>query len=387
MTKPSSRWTPIAVVLGFFLVMGSLEALSLYVATVRSGRPVSWLRIFTGTFPSLLIQLALAWPVGVLSRRARLGPGTWLKRLPIHVVGAFLFAAIVAFGSVVIFKQLGRLASSDPLPIVAVRTFVAFAANQLAIYGALVGVFHALDYLRESEQRERERARLADSLAEARLNALRSQLSPHFFFNTLNAISTFALQGRREHVGDMVGALGDLMRASLDERLPHQVPLSRELELLALYLDIQRVRFADWLRIERTVQPEALEVLVPSLMLQPLVENVIEHGGSGGEGPTVVRIDCSIDGDALRIEIGNPARASAEGRGGGLGLGVGLRNTGERLEQLHPGEHDFRFGEASGGGFVTVVVIPARRAPATAAPADPARPTFASRMAPTEVRS
>lgn len=371
MTQPNSKWTPVAVVLGFFLVMGSLEALSFYVATVRSGRPMTAWALATAICPSLVIQIALAWPVSVLSRRARLGPGTWHRSLPIHIVGALVFAGIVTVWAVLVVRELGLLVSKDPLSDIFFRNFIAIAANQIAVYGSLVGVFHALEYLRESEQRERERARLELNLADARLNALRSQLSPHFFFNTLNAISTFALQGRREHVGDMVGALGELMRASLDERLPHEVPLWRELELLDLYLDIQRVRFADWLRIEREVQPEALDVLVPSLMLQPLVENVIEHGGSSGDDPTVVRIRCRLEGADLAIDIENPTSEDADAPGGGLGMGVGLRNTKERLEQLHPGEHSFRFGAVPGGGFVTAVRLRARHATPSAAP-DPA---------------
>jgi hypothetical protein len=366
MTKPSPQRTAIFVVLGFFLVLGSLEALSLIVATARAGRPLSVPRLLQGTLPSWIIQLALAWPLRWLSRRARLGPGTWLKRLPVHAFGAFLFVSLTVLGTVLIFKWLGRL-GDDSLQTVAVRSFFAFLANQVAIYGAMVGVFHALDYLQEPEQRERERARLAASLTETRLNALRSQLSPHFFFNTLNAISTFALQGRPDQVGDMVGALGDLMRASLDDRLPHQVPLRRELELLDLYLDIQRVRFADWLRVEQEVAADATDVLVPSLMLQPLVENAIEHGGSGADGQNLVRIRCRMDRDALAIEIENPRPATNGGSSDELRLGVGLRNTKERLEQLYPGQHEFRFGTVPGRGFVTAVRIPARRE----APRDP----------------
>jgi two-component system sensor histidine kinase AlgZ len=189
----------------------------------------------------------------------------------------------------------------------------------------------------------------------------------------LNAISTFSLQGRPEQVAEMVGALGELMRASLDEQLPHEVPLRRELELLGLYLDIQRVRFQDWLRIEERVDPGACEVLVPSLILQPLVENAIEHGGPDVDGLHRVRIGCALERGALRIEIANPESAGeppAHARAGG---GVGLRNTRERLEQLYPGEHDFRCGAVAGRGFVTAVRIPVRGAvaPPTTAQAAP----------------
>jgi len=367
MSRPLSQRSTILVLLAFFLLLGGIEGFSLYLATLRAGLPIRPLRLLTGTFPSLVMQMALTWPVALVSRRFRLGPGTWARRLPIHAVAALLFSALVVFGSVVIFDRLGRL-EGEPVPAVAVRFFFSTLANQIVLYSMLVGIFHALDYLRESEQRERERAELAISLAESRLHALRSQLSPHFFFNTLNAISTFALQGRPERVGDMVGALGDLMRASLDDRLPHEVPLRRELELLDLYLEIQRVRFSDWLRIEQQIDRDALDVLVPSLVLQPLVENAIAHGGQDEHEINRVRIRCHLAGpDALVLEIENPAPGVEAPSGNGLRMGVGLRNTRARLEQLHPDRHEFGFGPVEGRGFVTTIRLPVRRAAAPVA--------------------
>ncbi|NOT34919.1 MAG: histidine kinase [Candidatus Eisenbacteria bacterium] len=361
MRRLDSKWTPVAAVLAFFFVIGSLEALSLYVADARVGRTVTLGSMLKGTLPSWIVQLSIAWPVGWLSRHARLGPDTWLRRLPLHLLGAFLFSAITVIGTVLIFKWTGQL-GQQPMLVTVQRSFFAFLANQVAMYGAMVGMFHALDYLQESEQRERERARLAASLTEARLNALRSQLSPHFFFNTLNAISTFSLQGRPGQVTEMVGALGDLVRASLDDQLPHQVPLKRELELLDLYLDIQRVRFADWLRVELDIEPRAVEMLVPSLVLQPLIENAIEHGGQSPDGLNHVRLRVGLEGEALLIEITNPLADLAPARPERPRLGVGLRNTRERLEQLYPGEHAFRSEAAPGHEYVTTIRIPARRA-------------------------
>ena len=362
MSRPIPRWTTIVVVLGFFLLLGSIEGLSLYAATVRAKLPYTLWRVVSGSIPSLTMQLALTWPVAVLSSRLRLEPGRWARRLPVHALAALLFAVIVVIGTVLIFDAMGRL-QGEPVRAVAVRMFFSTLANQIVIYAMLLGIFHAIDYLNESEQRERERARLEASLAESRLQALRSQLSPHFFFNTLNAISTFALQGRPERVGDMVGALGDLMRASLDDRLSHEVPLRRELELLDLYLEIQRVRFADWLRVEQQIDADALDVLVPSLVLQPLVENAIAHGGQDERDLNVVRIACRLaPEDTLVLTIENRASDTAVPSTNGLRMGVGLRNTRERLEQLHPGRHGFEFGRVDGRGFVTVIRLPARRA-------------------------
>ena len=337
-----------------FLLAG-LESLSFHVGMERLGRPISWPRAVAGVLPSWLILAVLAWPVRELSRRVRLGPGSWKVSLPVHVVAAAAFIAAKCWTTAFVNGSLGLL-DGEPVFAAATRYFYTYLAYDVVIYGTLVGAFHALDYVRESEARERERARLAASLIETRLHVLRSQLSPHFFFNTLNAISTFALQGRPAQVGEMVGALGELVRVSLDDRLGHQVPLAQELEYLELYLDIQRVRFADWLRIEKRVAPEVSDVLVPSLILQPLMENAIEHGIPGPDGIMSVRLSCELEGDALRIEISNPGPATASPR-----TGVGLRNTQERLEQIHPGRHEFRYGPAEETGFRVVMRIPARR--------------------------
>lgn len=362
MSKRSSEWIPIAIVFAFFMLIGVLEALSLNYLRLRAGRPTTLMDILSGTLPSWLLQVSLIWPVRAVSRRVRIGPATWPWAIPVHALTGSLFVVVTVLGSVLIFKWFGQLGDRSVAALFP-SYLIQFMANQFAIYGVMVGIFHALDYLREAEQRERERALLAVSLTEARLNALRSQLSPHFFFNTLNAISTFALQGRPERVAEMVGALGDLVRASLDERLPHEVPLGRELELLDLYLDIQRVRFEDWLIVEREVAPEALDVLVPSLMLQPLIENAIEHGGQDASGTNRVRIRCMLEGGRLAIEVRNAPAADPAAAATVRRRGVGLRNTAERLEQLHPGRHELRFGPEAGGGFLTELRIPVRREP------------------------
>jgi len=359
-SEPRPRgWLTAACVLACAFLLSALESLSFHVGMERLGRPISWSRAVIGTLPSWLVLAVLAWPVRELSRRIRLGSGSWRISLPVHVVAAAVFIAAKCWITAFVNGSLGLL-DGEPVFAAATRYFYTYLAYDVVIYGTLVGAFHALDYVRESEARERERARLAASLIETRLHVLRSQLSPHFFFNTLNAISTFALQGRPAQVGEMVGALGALVRVSLDDQLGHQVPLAQELEYLELYLDIQRVRFADWLRIEQHVAPEVSDVLVPSLILQPLMENAIEHGIPGPDGIMSVRLTCDLEGDALRIEISNPGPADTR-EAWSPRTGVGLRNTQERLEQIHPGRHEFRYGPAEETGFRVVMRIPARR--------------------------
>lgn len=360
---PAPRgWRTVAGVLAFAILLGSLEALSFQVGMGRLGRPISWPRAVMGTLPSWLVLAALAWPVRELSRRFRLRSSRWRISLPVHVAGAAMFVAAKCWTTALVNGSLGLL-DGEPVSAAATRYFFTYLAYDVVLYGTLVGAFHALDALREAEARERERSRLAASLIEARLHALRSQLSPHFFFNTLNAISTYALQGEPKRVAAMVGSLGELVRVSLDDQLGHQVTLAQELEYLELYLDIQRVRFADWLRLDKVVAPGIADVMVPSLILQPLMENAIEHGVPDADGTLSVHLTCALDGDALRIEIANSGSTDRDAQAGRTG--IGLRNTRERLEQIHPGRHEFRYGPSLETGFRVVLRIPARRAAAT----------------------
>jgi two-component system, LytTR family, sensor kinase len=356
------RWFIAPTLLAAALILGGLEAISLHVGLARLGRPVSWTRAALGTVPSWLLVALLAWPIRVLTRHARIGPATWLRALPLHLLGTVLFVLASVLGVAFINSSLGLL-NGEPLMAAAWRYFLTYLAYMVLTYWALAGAFHWADWQRESETRERERLRMATSLTEAKLDALRAQLSPHFFFNTLNAISTFSAQGKPEQVGEMVGALGELVRASLDPHLGHEIPLARELELLDLYLDIQRVRFADWLRIDRCIAPETLAVPVPSLMLQPLVENAIEHGTPDEDGIVHVTLRCHLAGDMLVLEVENPDRSDAPLPATGPHAGVGLGNTKARLEQLHPGQHHLVFGDVPGRGFMVSARIPANVVP------------------------
>lgn len=356
-----NRWKPVAMVLACALVLSILEAISLHAyRQVRGPEPISWARALIGTLPSWLVIAALVWPVRLLARAFPLRPGRLLRHLPVHLAATAGFFAASTAGAALAYRGIG-LIGDEPFHAAFVRIGYTYLAYQVLIYWAIVGGWHALDYHAESERRERERAALAASLTEARLQALRSQLDPHFFFNTLNAISTFALQGKPEQVASMVASLGDLMRVCVNDSLPHEVPLSRELEFLELYLDIQRARFPDWLSIERRIDAAAASVLVPSLILQPLIENAIVHGAHDPDATRRVRLTCALREGALAVEVRNTsAGAAGAARANG---GVGLRNTRARLEQLHPGAHDFRAGP-SDAGWVVSFRLPARHAAA-----------------------
>src|SRR5262249_51352134 len=136
-------------------------------------------------------------------------------------------------------------------------------------YWAIVAVYYAFEYYRETQVQLKRAAQLQKGLMEARLQALRSQLNPHFLFNTLNAITVLSREGEQEAVVDVVARLSNLLRAALDDTRPDTIPLAEELQFIDEYLAIQRVRFGDRLTIRREIAPETLDALVPAMLLQP----------------------------------------------------------------------------------------------------------------------
>ena len=193
----------------------------------------------------------------------------------------------------------------------------------------------------ESLQAQREAALRSAALAkEAQLKMLRYQLNPHFLFNTLNAISTLILDNQNRVASHAVTRLSEFLRYSLDQDPMKKVTLRQELEALELYLNTERLRFGERLRIEYAVEERAMDALVPSLLLQPLIENAVKYAVSPREVGGSIRIEGRVRGSMLEISViddgpGLSSRAQLEGRG------VGLRNTRERLEVLYGERHRF----------------------------------------------
>jgi sensor histidine kinase YesM len=289
------------------------------------------------------------------------------RALLIHLAGALTFAAAhtVALALHASYQR-GTLADIGVL----FSKFSSPLAVDMMMYAAIVGASHAMRFHREARARELAASQLEASLTEARLVALRGQLNPHFLFNTLNAISTMALKGEHENVVRTLGYLGELLRVSLDDDLPQEVPRGDELEFLERYLDIQRSRFGDRLTIRQEVAPDAIEALVPSMILQPFVENAVTHGIAETPGPGEISIRAARRGGSLVIEVadsgpGPAASAFDRPRRGGRS-GVGLANTRARLVQLYGDAHTLTLGSAGGRGACASVTIPYRLAPRVA---------------------
>jgi hypothetical protein len=311
--------------------------------------------------PVLLLNLALWLPWALLSplifaaaeRLPLHGPG-WRRRALAHLAFNLALAVIAAL----LYRVL-RVAIGVPPRGNYTVMLVSGLNTSLLVYWAIVAIAHATAYYRRTEERKRQTAELDRQLTQARLDALRAQIHPHFLFNTLHAI---AARVRTDPRGaeDMLGTLGELLRTNLHHGPGHQVPLRQELELIDRYLGIQRVRFGDRLRVERDVDPAVLDALVPVLVLQPLVENAIEHGISHRLGGGALRIDASVRDGTLRLRVSDDGAAEDappdESR-----WQVGLTNTRDRLRTLYGDSQSFAVSRHGAQGVVAAITIPYQR--------------------------
>jgi LytS/YehU family sensor histidine kinase len=215
----------------------------------------------------------------------------------------------------------------------------------------------------EARRRQTEVAeRLRAEVAEARLTALRQQLNPHFLFNTLNHIVSELRTLKSNDVEPalrMLLALSDLLRDVLRERA-HVIPLRDEVRMVERYLEIERARFGDRLQAEVTFEPKALDAMVPSLMLQPLLENAMRHGVSAVNGRCRLQLTVRTRDDRIQIEVrdAGPGMDPAKSE---TAPGVGLRNTIERLKYLYGEDHTFALKAVDGGGLLVAIDLPFRR--------------------------
>lgn len=202
-----------------------------------------------------------------------------------------------------------------------------------------------------------ERSVRAESLAhKARLEALRYQLHPHFLFNTLNAISTLVADQRNAEAGTMIARLSDFLRLTLDQPDAEEVSLADEIDFVRRYLEIEQVRFGDRLDVAIDVADDAWSARVPSLLLQPLVENAIRHGVAPREQGGRVEIGARITGRELRLWVADDGPGIDTATNGN---GIGLANTRQRLETLYGGAH--RFALVNGSGLRAEIELPLHR--------------------------
>jgi two-component system LytT family sensor kinase len=217
-------------------------------------------------------------------------------------------------------------------------------------FWAIVGIQHAIKAARKSQQREQE-------LVKAQLEMLKGQLQPHFLFNTLNSIS-WLMREDVEAADNMMTSLGELLRTTLSVSASEEVTLGRELNMLELYLAIERARFQDRLKVLVSADPETLNCNVPCLLLQPIVENAVRHGIARLDRPGYVEVRAACVGTELSISIlddGPGISTESTWR-----EGIGLANTRARLEKHYGEMQSLRYSNRNEGGLMVEIRLPLR---------------------------
>lgn len=356
--KNWSKWT---LFFAFWTLAGFSFASQFYLSSSKAGLPVTWTQAVSFSLGDWYVYAVLSIAVVWIGRRFPFTRGQWQRAALLHILASIVFS----FGYIILRAAVGTVqawAAGSPITFsqaaspLLVKTF----QYNLWVYWVILAVWHAFDFYQQLHERELRASELESRLARARLQALQSQLNPHFLFNTLHTIS--ALMHKDVDAADrMIMKLGDLLRMALKNTDVHEVPLRQELDFLSRYLEIEKTRFRERLSVETQIDPTVLEASVPNLVLQPLVENAIRHGIEPHARPGKIILRAQAVDGRLCLEVRD--------NGGGIDPdkprreGVGLSNTRTRLQQLYGPRQNFELQNAASGGLLARVTIPLNTAP------------------------
>jgi len=367
---PFVTWRRLALIFGVWAVVAVMNTQTLGFALTRTGRYFNWPPILASNLTSCMLWAAFTPFLLALGRRFRIERGVWPAHLALHLAVALAFTMLDVY-----MWKLEAPYIRPGMPAF-ISSYLVEVARQLALdlgwYFIIVALAHADHYAAVSRAESVRRAQLQSQLDAARLDALQSQLRPHFLFNTLTTIAE-QVYSDPSGADTMITRLSRLLRSSFVDPEVQEVTLRQELELLQNYLDIARVRFRERLTIDLDVHPNALDAFVPRFLLQPLAENALHHGIEPMEAGGRLEIRVRVHQDTMTLELQDD----------GVGLsptakrtGTGLRNTRQRLTHLYGDAARLEIMGRPTGGTTVRVTLPFRREPDPLAPADAeVRPT------------
>ncbi|MFT5758285.1 MAG: two-component system LytT family sensor kinase [Alteromonadaceae bacterium] len=301
----------------------------------------------------IVLWLALQFPIK---------PRSWLKALLLHAF--FLLCLSIAAGLLISlhyhffedmpsnmqsyqpWQHTGHFLIGDNL----------FLFNTI-IYTILVTNINIKHFSQLAQQEAVIASQLNLQLIESKLQALKMQINPHFLFNTLNVISVLVMKSETDKANEMINKLSGFFRSTLDDKAQQWLPLKKELEHVEQYLAIEQVRFGDRIKIVKNYDSAALSISVPAMILQPLIENAMQHGLEEKEGKCQLLISCQLNNDQLSINISDDG-AGCNFDGKYFKEGIGLSNVKSRLEQLYHNKHQFTLISNENGGVTAMLILP-----------------------------
>jgi sensor histidine kinase YesM len=338
----------------FFTLIGVMNFNRFYTNELAEGGSPSFHHYFinemTGAYAVLLLLPFLLHFV----RKFPLQRGNWLRRLPVHVLASMIFGAshtMLMFLSRKLLYAL-LLQKNYDYGHLGYRLVMEYQ-HQFFTYWLIYGIAFFVNMRREHQRQKLKTAQLEQQLSAARLQALQMQLNPHFLFNALNLISS-TMYDDVNAADKMMANLSDLLRKTLNVSNRQQHPLRNEMELVNLYVEMMQARFQNQLAVTTSIDHSTLEALVPSFILQPLVENSIKHAMTNAQ---TAEIEIQARRENARLLL------SVKDNGPGIKKetsqnGVGLSNTAERLEKLYGADHRFHLVNHQRTGFTVMIDIP-----------------------------
>ncbi len=272
-----------------------------------------------------------------------------------------LLGAVIVYGSIDVWAQIIYYGNTRDGTFA--QRFIGQSFIPLTLLGGWSALYYAINFFLTLERQADRLERLEAQATAAQLAMLRYQLNPHFLFNTLNSISTLVLLKQTEPANAMLIRLSSFLRHTLITEPGSQVTLEQEIETLQLYLDIERMRFEERLRTHFEIDDEARKARLPSMLLQPLIENSIKYAVGAQEEGARISLTARVVGQRLRLSVedtgpGTEMSPLPEERGGPVSTGVGLANIRNRLVQAYGDGHLFETRSQPGGGFTVLIEIP-----------------------------
>lgn len=355
-TTPGRTALRFAGIGAFWTLVGLAFASQFYLSSTLLGRSVTWGQAISYSLGDWYVWAVLSIPILLLARRfPPEGAHPW-RTAAVHLAAAlvcsFVYVLLRSLVGVVHGRLVGEAVSfAEVFRPLLVRTF----PFNLLIYGVIVTISHAVDYYRKYHERTVHALELEKHLTEARLQSLLRQLKPHFLFNTLNGIAS--LMHTDVNAADkMLVRLSELLRLTMHHPGQPLTKLRDEIAFIEKYLEIERIRFRDRLTARVDADAAVIEAEVPSLILQPLVENAIRHGIEPRPGPGRVEIGARREGARLLLTVRD--NGAGQPPGGFTREGIGVANTRARLRELYGDHHEFEMRNHPEGGLEVRLLIP-----------------------------
>jgi two-component system, LytTR family, sensor kinase len=339
--------------------------LQMYATAIINGTPAPPARALVPALAEWLIWVPLTPAIMALARRFPIAWPPTARAVAVHAGGIAGAAALrgVVYASATFL--VGRIGGTVPFAAYLWRIVLAWLPMAALVWGAIIAAGAALEYARRLKERELRDAELREQLARAELGALRARLHPHFLFNALHSVSALARSGDNGAAVRVVAELSELLRDVVSRDAPEMVRLRDELAFVRRYLGLEAVRFADRLRVEWDIEPGAEDAIVPSLVVQPLVENAMRHAVSASWNAGRLRISARRDGNALAVDVSDDGPGLARPgvvRVNGIanGGGVGLADTRARLTRLYGDDCSLTLAPGVLGGATAMLRVPFR---------------------------